>query len=372
MHFARLHISGLRNIRSADLSFSQGFNYIYGANGAGKTAVLEALHVLARGRSFRATNLDQLINRNGEAMIIRAEVQKTHTQHRLGYSRAGTGNEFSVDGQRGGGFAGLAEHIAVQTLLPNSAELIYGSPGERRRFLDWGLFHVEHDFLHKSRRYTRTLQQRNAWLKQQSETVQIKEDPWVESISDLAGQLSEARANYVDRLGAPFRAALESLSSDLLIDIEYDWGGLQSQSEVQKKMSESFSRDVKFGSTQRGPHRADLTVNYQYSSDESSGHDKAQNVLSRGQAKVVASALMLAQVELQRAETGEGSVVLIDDFGAELDVEHWNRFVRALEQLGCQVISTSTEPPNSQSWLNDVECDVFHVEHGAIVASKSK
>ena len=114
MHFARLHISGLRNIRSADLSFSQGFNYIYGANGAGKTAVLEALHVLARGRSFRATNLDQLINRNGEAMIIRAEVQKTHTQHRLGYSRAGTGNEFSVDGQRGGGFAGLAEHIAVR------------------------------------------------------------------------------------------------------------------------------------------------------------------------------------------------------------------------------------------------------------------
>ena len=371
MHFARIHISGLRNIESAELALSPGFNYIYGANGAGKTAVLEGLHVLARGRSFRATNLDQVVGRNQDALLIRAEVKKESSTHALGFSRRGSTNEFRVDGLRGNGFAELAQHVAVQTLLPNSSELIYGSPSERRRFLDWGLFHVEQDFLQVSRRYTRTLQQRNAWLKQQDAAISVEQDPWLDSIGELALQLSEARQQYIARLRLPFQEALASLTSHLNIDIEYDWGGLQDSAETAKKLSESFARDVKFGSTHRGPHRADLAVINRHSKEDPTFFDKAQNVLSRGQAKIVASALMLAQVEVQRAVSGEGSVVLIDDFGAELDEEHWRKFVRALERLGCQVISTSTEPPLAQAWLREVECDVFHVEHGAVVSEKS-
>ena len=367
MLFARLYISGLRNIEQAEINLGPGFNYLHGDNGAGKTAVLEALHVLARGRSFRATNLDQLVSRANQEMLIRAEVSTGSSLRKLGFLRRGSTNEFSVDGERGKGFATLAEHIAVQTLLPNSADLIYGAPTERRRFIDWGLFHVEHSFLQLSRRYGRTLQQRNAWLKQQPEDISLSSDPWFESLCQLGAQLNEAREAYVTKLDTPFQRALKALSVDLDIGLFYQWGGLVSLDESEKKMSESFARDVKFGSTHRGPHRAELGV-YSLRGDQ---RDNAQEVLSRGQAKVVASAMMLAQVELQRNETDEGSVVLIDDFGAELDAEHWRRFVVMLEQLGCQVISTSTEPPENQAWLDEVTCDVFHVEHGSVRASAS-
>lgn len=364
MHLQRLHISGLRNIADTDIELGPGFNYLFGDNGAGKTAVLEAVHVLARGRSFRASSLDRLVNHQSGQMVVRVELVNRLGQRRLGFARSGGQNEFSLDGVRGVGFAGLAEQVAVQTILPDSAELVFGPPVERRRFLDWGLFHVEQQFLQTSRRYNRALQQRNAWLKaQEPDRVQFDEDPWLETILETGQSINESRAAYLGNLRKPFEDALQALSTDIHVTLGYDWGGLTNAEESRKKMSESFARDVKFGNTHRGPHRAELGI---MTTDERSEVRKAQEIMSRGQAKITASAMMLSQVELLRQETGEGSVVLIDDFGAELDAGHWRRFVQMLEKLGCQVITTSTQSPGSQAWLEHVKCEVFHVEQGAV------
>ncbi|NKC00463.1 MAG: DNA replication and repair protein RecF [Pseudomonadales bacterium] len=385
MHLQRLHIDGLRNISAADLELGAGFNYLYGDNGAGKTAILEAVHVLARGRSFRSNSLERLVNKEPGSLLVRAEVSNRSGTHRLGFARTDAKNQYRIDGQHADGFARLAGQIAVQTLLPDASDLVYGSPGERRRFLDWGLFHVKHDHLSLARQYNRALMQRNAWLKsQESSGATWQEDPWVESVVDHGLQLNKHRSEYVQRLQQPFRESLSALSVGIDLALAYGWGGLQDEAESRKKMSESFARDVKFGATQRGPHRADLLVTAQGAgspngvdpSDGSSqtakiGGAKASEILSRGQAKIAASALVLAQVELQRQEIGENSIVLIDDFGAELDAEHWRRFLSTLERLDCQVIATSTEAPGNLGWLEQIKCDVFHVEQGKVGAESS-
>lgn len=380
MHLSRLHIEGLRNIDAAELSLGSGFNYLYGANGAGKTAVLEAIHLLARGRSFRAKSLDRLVNVGSKRLVVRAGVVNRSGTHRLALSRADGASNFRLDGLNVGGFSGLIEQLAVQTLLPDASNLIYSGPGERRGFLDWGLFHVEHGFLALSRQYNRALRQRNAWLKSeagvgaksnQGSRPSLETDPWLTPLVGYASQLNDARGRYVDSLRPPFAQALLALSHNLQVELAYDSGGLGAAEDSYKKMSESFARDVKFGVTHRGPHRADLTIltpshHTKNLPTVATPGNKAAEVFSRGQAKIAASALMLAQVDLQQSATGQGSVVLIDDFGAELDSEHWKRFVSTLEKLACQVIVTSTQAPEVQGLLSEVDCKVFHVEHGRI------
>lgn len=380
MHLRRLHIDGLRNISAVTLELGAGFNYLYGDNGAGKTAILEAVHVLARGRSFRASSIERLVNKGSGALLVRAEVSNQTGTHQLGFARADAKNRYRIDGQPAEGFSLLAAQVAVQTLLPNASDLVYAGPGERRRFLDWGLFHVKHDHLSVARQYNRALLQRNAWLKaQRGQTPSWQEDPWVEAVLSYGLSLNKNRSLYVQRLEAPFRRALASLSEVMELTLSYRWGGLQDERESREKMSESFSRDVKFGATQRGPHRADLLVtagevrerprgqsNSDLTQSNHAANASAGEILSRGQAKIAASALMLAQVELQRQEVGENSIVLIDDLGAELDAQHWQRFLGTLEALECQVIATSTEAPGNQGWLDQIKCDVFHVEHGTV------
>ena len=380
MHLRRLHIDGLRNISAVTLELGAGFNYLYGDNGAGKTAILEAVHVLARGRSFRASSIERLVNKRSGALLVRAEVSNRSGIHRLGFARTDAKNHYRIDGLQAEGFSHLAAQVAVQTLLPNASDLVYAGPGERRRFLDWGLFHVKHDHLSVARQYNRALLQRNAWLKaQRGRTPSWQEDPWVAAVLSYGLSLNRNRSLYVQRLELPFRRALASLSEDMEFTLSYRWGGLQDESEGREKMSESFLRDVKLGATQRGPHRADLLIIAGEVRERSRGQSNsdltqsnhavnagAGETLSRGQAKIAASALMLAQVELQRQEVGENTIVLIDDFGAELDAQHWQRFLGTLEGLGCQVIATSTEAPGNQGWLAQIKCDVFHVEHGTV------
>lgn len=362
MHLATLHLENVRNIESLDVAFDPGFNYIHGENGAGKTAILEAIHVLARGRSFRSAKTDSLIRNEASELLIRAELEGLDVRRNAGYlkSRA-TPPQLRLDGQNQQKASSLAKEIPVQTLLPAAADLIFGAPSERRGFVDWGLFHVEPGFLRDSNDYRRVLAQRNAWLKQINDADDdIASDPWLPNLAALAQSISEHRAGYLDALTPHLGALLEQLSPLMRVSLTYDWGGLVDAESCVKKMSESWPRDVKFGLTHRGPHRADIAV------DCATG--AAAETLSRGQAKLVASAANLAQVALLQERMGLSSLVLIDDFGAELDSRHWRQFVRTLAGMQCQVIATSTERwDGTAEWIDDLQSyAVFHVEHGTL------
>ena len=365
MYLEKLHLQNLRNLNTQDLEFSAGFNYLYGANGAGKTAVLEAIHLLARGRSFRSHKVAAIISYAEQALIVRGEVLIDDGQRRtlaLSKSRSGK-TELRLNAQRQSRASALAKYMPVLTLLPDAAELVLGGPGERRGFIDWGLFHVEPQFLELSRNYRRVLKQRNAWLKSLARPgaePDFGDDPWLSQLLTLSQQINAIRADYLDRLTGHFGSVLSQMSPDLDVSLEYYWGGLISVEESEKKLGESWLRDVKFGMTHRGPHRSDLLFTLQ-------GH-QAADIVSRGQAKLIASAAILAQAELLYKHSNIKSLFLIDDFGAELDVEHWRQFLGTLLGLECQVIATSTEPLDfDQDWVQGlIGLQVFHVEHGKI------
>lgn len=365
MFLTTLHISNFRNIESAAIEFVSGFNYVYGANGAGKTAILESIHFLSRGRSFRTSRTTAMLRTGSDELVVRAEFMgKGGRIGDVAVSRTRQGvAQIRANGQAEQRLSVLARALPVQTLLPEAGQLVLGGPGERRGFLDWGLFHVEQRFLDLSRSYRRALSQRNAWLKavDERDAVGPQQDPWLHQLVDLGARLSELRHAYVGELHGELKSVLERLAPSLNVAISYDWGGTDNSAEYAKKMSDSFVRDVKFGVTHRGPHRGDLVITVD-------GHPAADQV-SRGQAKLIASAALLAQAQMLEQRTGTKCVFLIDDFGAELDSEHWKHFLSTLVGLKCQVIANSTEPlDTNQDWVQDLaECAVFHVEHGKLV-----
>jgi DNA replication and repair protein RecF len=361
----KLYLQNLRNLDTQTLEFGAGFNYLYGANGAGKTAVLEAIHLLARGRSFRSHKVAPIISYAEQSLIVRGEIVLGDGQrHTLAMSKSRSGlTELRLNTEQQSRASALAKYMPVLTLLPDAAELVLGGPGERRGFLDWGLFHVEPQFLDLSRNYRRVLKQRNAWLKGlvgENADLTVDNDPWRSQLLSLGQQINRTRADYLDRLRGYFGATLAQLSPELQVSLEYYWGGLVSVEESEKKLGESWLRDVKFGMTHRGPHRCDLLFTLE-------GH-QASDVVSRGQAKLIASAAILAQAELLYRHSNIKSLFLIDDFGAELDAEHWRHFLRTLLALECQVIASSTEPLDiDQDWVQGlVGLQVFHVEQGKI------
>lgn len=356
MHIQSLFVSDFRNWALAELSLGPHFNYIYGTNGAGKTALLEAVTTLSRARSFRAGSPSNLIRHGNDAFLLRSELS---SGAQLGIHRTRGGVvQIRRNGEAVKRVSELARELPIHVLLPDSSELIFSGPSLRRRFLDWGLFHVEHAYLKDMRSFQKLLQQRNAWLKDTSAT-DLENDPWAKQFAELAANISLRRHDYVIRLQDALGEILERLNDDLDFSIDYDVDGFRSAGEIYKKLEENFARDVKMGSSQVGPHRADLKC-------RQAGKDAAK-VASRGQAKVMASALILAQAKYERERLDRPSVILIDDFGAELDKAHWGKFLALLVDLGCQVIATSTEAPEDHpAWDNTLACDVFHVEQGKI------
>jgi len=375
VYLQSLYLQNVRNLATTTLEFAPGFNFIYGDNGAGKTALLEAIYILSRGRSFRSHKVAPIICHEQKELLLRGEViQGTAAAKSLAISKSRNGDTaIRVGGDKRHKVSDLAKQLPVQVLLPDAAQLIYGGPGGRRGFVDWGLFHVEQNFLDAYSRYQRVLSQRNAWLKTQTQEVTAlgAEDPWSGQLLNLAVTINSMRQGYVEAVLPYVSKLTESLNVGAEIGLSYDWGGLESREEAEKRLVESMPRDVKFGTTHRGPHRGELQI--------WANSLNAAEVLSRGQAKLVAAACILAQAEYLHERTGIRSIFLVDDFGAELDPGHWRVFLDTLNRLGVQVIATGTTPffadssPPSEASTAKLDAasqmfhvELFHVEQGTI------
>lgn len=351
----------VRRFDSVELSPARGINLITGDNGAGKTSILEALHVMAYGRSFRGRVRDGLIQQGREALEIFVEWEEHRAQadpirRRAGMRHTGQSWEGRLDGENVEHLGNLCAALAVVTFEPGSHVLISGGSEPRRRFVDWGLFHVEPDFLRLWRRYSRALKQRNALLKAGGSSVAL--DAWDHELAEAGTPLTSRRQHYLERLQEQaVRLAAEIAPGLGLRTLDFSPGWRRSEMSLADALLMARERDRIHGYTSMGPHRADWSVGF----DAIAGRDS----LSRGQAKLTALACLLAQAGDYATERGDWPVIALDDLGSELDRSHQGRVLQWLATSPAQVLVTATEPP---AVLNDlaVPRTTFHVEHAAI------
>jgi DNA replication and repair protein RecF len=343
--------SNFRCLTKVELEFGPGFNLVYGPNASGKTSLLEALGYLGRGKSFRGAATANLVRHGEKEFVLFGETSFGGRSHKLGVRNSREGLEVRVDGSSEGGAASLAAALPLQVIDPEVHDLVAGGPDLRRRYLDWTAFHVEPDHLHAWRRFRRALKQRNAALKSRSGSAAIRS--WNAEFVALSDELDASRQRAMAVLqGVLQKYGQMLLGTDLGFDYQQGWSKERS---LLESLEEGLERDIQLGATQHGPHRADVRVSY----DEK----QARKLVSRGQQKLLASAMILAAAETAQKALERPLLLLLDDPAAELDVASLDRLMRAVIGLGCQVVATSLEPGALP--LPD-ETTVFHVEHGVL------
>ena len=355
MRFERLRIQGLRCLTDVAVDLAEGIHVFVGPNGAGKTSVLEAAYLLSHGRSFRSGARDALLQRGQLSLAVFAEVAAgAEARRRLGLGRDGSRWEARVDGAAVA-LGQLVQACAVVCFEPGSHALIAGAAEERRRFLDWGVFHVEHGFLDAWRRYQRALKQRNALLRAGTPGTDALFLPWERELDEAAAAIDIARQDYLDRLRPVLTRSAGFLLpelGDVTLRYRRGWSEDDRLCEV---LAAQRGRDLARGHTTAGAHRADWSLAFE--------HAPLREHLSRGQEKLTALSCLLAQAELHAACRGEWPVVCLDDLASELDLAHQGAVVERLVAVGAQVLVTGTDCPAP---LRAHPHRMFHVEQGHI------
>lgn len=377
MHVTRLELRNFRRFVDTGFRPAPGLNLITGDNGAGKTSLLEGLHLMAYGRSFRGRVRDGLIRTGSSALEVYVEWSEhapsglavaaddaVSPGHPLRQRKAGlrhTGQEWTgrLDGGPVAHLGDLCAALAVISFDPGSHVLISGGGEPRRRYLDWGLFHVEPAFLPLWRRYSRALRQRNALLKSRPTGHQL--DAWDAELAATGEPLTGHRQRYLDALQAHYEPLLADLAPALGTGgLNYLPGWRREDSSLADALLISRDRDLAAGYTSVGPHRADWALSFSAL--------PGKEALSRGQAKLTALAALLAQAEHYAAYRHEWPVIALDDLASELDQHHQRRVIERLLGCSAQVLVTGTEIPRGIAELN-AHMAMFHVKQGEVAAS---
>jgi DNA replication and repair protein RecF len=346
-----LKITDFRCLKYAELEPGAGNNLIVGANASGKTSILEAIAYLGRGRSFRGASTTSLIRHGSAAFLLVGKVMQGARARTLGVRNSRLGLEVHIDGEQESGAAGLAEALPLQIVDPEIHKLVAGGPEERRRFMDWIAFHVEHAYLETWRRFRRALKQRNAALREGASAAEMA--GWDKEFCLAGIEVDAARERVVARAARALRATGEAVLGGS-VGFEYRRGWVADRP-LEEALSAGLERDRQQGSTQNGPQRADLKLIH----DER----QARKLVSRGQQKLLAGSMVLAAAETVQEALGRPMLLLLDDPAAELDEESLGRFMRAVKSLGCQVIATALEPDRR---LFADSPALFHVEQGRL------
>jgi len=291
-----------------------------------------------------------IINHNANHLQVFAESDMGEKKSKIGVRRSAKETLVKIDGSIIRKMSDIAVHTPVQIITPKSHEMLERGPEFRRRFVEWGVFHVEHSYTHLHKRFLRVLEQRNATLKRGDDSIQLWDREFVKAGEDL----NSTRFRY-------FQGFLEIFDEEKqlfgLDDIQLNWKqGWKKGLSLETALELGINGDRKMGFTHSGPHRADLEMTL-------SGN-KAINVLSRGQQKLLVIALNAVQAKMVKTITGKSPIILMDDLASELDDNNRKVILDHLVEQNCQCFITGT---NRKLVDIKAETKLFHVEHGEIV-----
>lgn len=356
MALTRLLIRDFRNIESADLSPVAGFNFLVGANGSGKTSVLEAIYTLGHGRAFRSLQAGRVIRHDQSEFVLHGRVDTgAERELSVGLSKGRDGDSrVRIDGSDGHKVAELAQMLPMQLITPEGFTLLNGGPKYRRAFLDWGCFHSDPGFFVAWSNLKRLLKQRNAALRQVTRYAQLR--PWDQELVPLAERISALRAQYSAAIAEDIRATCAQFLPEF--DLSFSFlRGWDKESDYGELLERQFERDRALTYTASGPHKADFRIRAEGT--------PVEDLLSRGQLKLLMCALRLAQGEYLTHHSGRRCLYLIDDFASELDVNRRRLLADRLKATGAQVFVSAVSAEQVNDMI-DEKGKMFRVEQGKI------
>jgi len=355
MFLLKLDISSIRNIHKLSILPSSGINFFYGDNGSGKSALLEAIFLLGRARSFRTVLIKSVLTINAKKLTVTALIEQVNGGTlTLGLQAGNKNTVIHINHHPIQKRSDVAYALPLQLFHPKSYELLDAGGQIRREFLDWGIFNSNESFLFIWRQYKKALTQRNVLLK----THSVKQlDVWTNELVFYGTQVTDFRASYLNKLIPVFSEISQQLVGFDSIELKllFGWNGGVSFFQALK---DDLTKDIRYGFTHSGPQRGDFQLLTQ--------GELAKNYVSRGQLKLLVISLLLAQVRLLINDGGNPPCILVDDFAAELDIAHRRKILAYLAIMNCQVFMTAIERDDFGSLDGIKNYKMFHVEQGNI------
>ena len=335
MRLRRLRLRNHRNYSQLDLAPGPGLNVFIGANGQGKTNLLEAVAMLALSTSPRARRESELVGPVAAASRIEAEIETGPIRREISITLSvedeRTRRTIEVDGARRRAFD-LPGHFRVTLFWPDDLGLVKAGPELRRRFLNQMLVQVEPGYARSLARLRRVLEQRNSLLKRIAggEGGDDMLDAWDEELVQVSTEIVDARAKAVTELEPEAARCHARIAAGERLEIRY----LGPPENLAQAVHNSRAEDLRRGSTSVGPHRDDVLVTL--------AGQEARSFASQGQQRTGVVSLKLAEAHLIESRTGERPVLLLDDVLSELDGERRAALLGEVAEGG-QVVITSVE-----------------------------
>lgn len=343
MYLKSLYLRNFRNYKETEVHFSEKLNILYGDNAQGKTNLLEAIYLLATGRSFRTQWLTELIRSGETFFFLEAEILRDGVPQRVKISFDGQNRRVQLDGHSYNTFHPLLGILPSVLYTPYDIELIAGSPTERRRFLNLHLAQSDPLYVHHLTRYWRAMKQRNCLLRVRSaESL----DCWEMEMAQSAEYIGKARQDMIRELKEPLTKQSRRLTEkDETHALELQ---LSASKSYLQQLQKNRSREMDLGLTLTGPHRDDLTVTID--------GKLARQFASEGQKKTAIAALRLAEWERLTQRIGAPALMGFDDLGQHLDDTRQKLLRTSLNTLG-QVFITTPHVPQEEGHL-------IHIQNG--------
>lgn len=323
-----LRLSQLRHFDDLRLQFKPSMNFISGINGSGKTSILEAIYLLGTGHSFRTRDIASLILQGCDRLNVFARfadeqtisIQKSIHEPTL----VRVNHQFCRSGSQ------LAELFPLLVLYQDIFSIIDAGPSVRRQILDWGMFHVKHEYHPIWKNYQYLLKQRNALLKQRAGYHQV--EIWDQQLAQTGEMLNQMRQSYFMDWQKSFEQVMGGLSAlQGTIGYYQGWDRKGTGQSLYDSLKAHYPQDLQRQYTQYGAHQADIVIE--------SKEMKARQILSRGQQKIILFGLRLAQASL----LAKPCLIMVDDLAAELDRRHALNILTHLRGIGGQQILTGID-----------------------------
>jgi len=344
----RLRVQCFRNLHNLELEVGAGRNWIIGANAAGKTALLEALYCLSRGRSFRGRRFGSLIERGASRALVEGWIEHEGSLRRLRWA--------SAQGEVLREPDSLEPMLPVRLICEWTHALVDGEPSLRRRFVDWNLVLWERSAAAAFSRFRRVAAQRNAWLRSGG----VGRAVWDLAYAEALAEILRWRASFFAEFALLFRRL--SLEEDWFTEIDLRWDGLSADTEeLMARLEEMRAVDKERGFTYLGISRADFSFRC----------DGLKWFGSRGQAKVLGCLLQVAAEQLVSAADGSRALWLVDDLDAELAPAWSRRLIDLLGRQSYQTVYTLLPGKSVSEQALGAADRMFHVEHGQLMAREA-
>ena len=357
MSIEQLEIANFRNLEKVSLAPSPQINAVIGNNGSGKTSLLEAIYFLGTAKSFRTAHSKQAIKFGSEQFILFSKISTVGgISVPVGISKDQNSIAIKISNAPASSSSALAGLLPVQLINPDVHKMLEEGPRYRRRFIEWGLFHVKPNYFPHWQECRHILKQRNAALKQNLSHREIEH--WDSALCEKSQIITNLRKQYLEELQPVIDHLLGETDNLPPVEIQLSQGWSKSKS-LEEALRDNLDADRARGFTQFGPHRADLAI---------SCHGvKAKEVVSRGQQKLITAIMKLAQLELlNEQEQGACGVLLVDDLPAELDQQFRAVLVDMICAQKSQVFITATDAQMLFGDSPSHPAQMFHVKQGII------